>query len=152
MGGKEAKGQWGTPLMPAGANDDLLSAPLQAQAGFWRFNLTVPDPRCEALRNVPTRAGPGCPWFAACAPSESCLPGNVCADGYAGVRCTTCAAGYYRFNAACAVCPSSPWAVIVGFICGALVALGVSYFLNKSGITLTLIAVGVDFAQVRSLP
>jgi hypothetical protein len=47
------------------------------------------------------------------------------------------------------VCPSSPWAVVVGFVLGALVAAGISYALNKSGISLTLIAVGIDYAQVR---
>lgn len=33
----------------------------------------------------------------------------------------------------------------------ALVALGISYFLNKSGISLTLISVGIDYAQVISI-
>jgi hypothetical protein len=35
------------------------------------------------------------------------------------------------------------------FTRGALAALGISYGLNKSGISLTLIAVGIDYAQVR---
>jgi len=124
---------------------------MQAQPSFWRFNLTVPDSRCDALRNVDTRKAAGCPFFAACAPAESCLGNNTCAAGYTSERCQLCDDGFYRFNNACAPCPSSPWAVIVGFTVGALAALGISYALNKSGISLTLIAVGVDYAQVLSI-
>lgn len=129
----------------------LFALHLQSLPGFWRFNLSVPDSRCDALRNGETRRAAGCPYFAACAPAESCLGNNTCADGYTGARCALCADGYYRFNASCAPCPSSPWAVIVGFTVGALAALGISYGLNKSGISLTLIAVGVDYAQVLSV-
>jgi hypothetical protein len=120
----------------------------QALPGFWRFNLTVPDARCDAPRS--SRVEFGCPWFAACAPVESCLGNNTCAEGYTDARCALCADGFYRFNSSCARCPSSPWAVIVGFFLGALAALSISYGLNKSGISLTLIAVGIDYAQVRA--
>lgn len=123
----------------------------QALKSFWRFNLTVPDARCNALRNGPTRQADGCPWFVGCAPPESCLGYNTCAEGYTGTRCALCADGYFRFNAVCQVCPSSPYAVIIGFALGALAALGISYGLNKSGVSLTLIAVGVDYMQVLSI-
>lgn len=110
----------------------------------------MPDARCDAIRSSgPTRAEAGCPWFAACAPPESCLGNNTCAAGYTSERCALCDDGYYRFNAGCQLCPSSPYMVIILFVLGALAALGISYALNKSGISLTLIAVGVDFAQVR---
>jgi hypothetical protein len=127
---------------------ELVRDLVKALPGFWRFNLTVPDARCDAPRSGPTRAANGCPWFAACAPVESCTGNNTCAMGYTGDRCALCDDGYYRFNSSCARCPSSPWAVIVGFFLGALAALSISYGLNKSGISLTLIAVGIDYAQV----
>jgi hypothetical protein len=75
----------------------------------------------------------------------------VSADPVQSTRCALCADGFYRFNSGCAKCPSSPYAVIIGFVLGALIALGISYFLNKSGISLTLIAVGVDYFQVLSM-
>ena len=124
---------------------------LQAVPGFWRYNLSVPDSRCDSIRSGPSRAANGCPWFAACSPPESCLANNTCSVGYTGERCMLCADGFYRFNAACQPCPASPYAVIIGFVLGALAALGMSYYLNKSGISLTLIAIGVDYAQVLSI-
>jgi hypothetical protein len=68
-----------------------------------------------------------------------------------GTRCALCDDGFYRFNDACAKCPSSPYAVIIGFVLGALAALSISYWLNKINLSLTLISIGIDYAQVLSM-
>jgi hypothetical protein len=48
--------------------------------GFWRENLTVPDPKCSKLRW--NRMEHGCPYLSACEPTWSCLGNNECAAGY----------------------------------------------------------------------
>lgn len=124
---------------------ELYTDLVLAQSGFWR------EPSSSAPAGVCPPFGSQCVYVVPCLPSgnASCLPGNICAAGYTGDRCSLCADGFYRFNSFCQVCPSSPYAVIVIFVLVALLALGASYALNKSGISLTLIAVGVDYAQVR---
>ena len=138
------EGQYCTPcpvgvLCPGG---ELKTPLISALAGFWLNDASlIPS-------SIVCPIGPLCAYAVACAPSESCLANNVCATGYVGTRCALCDNGFYRVNSACAPCPSSPYAVIIGFVLGALAALGVSYGLNKSGISLTLISIGIDYAQV----
>jgi hypothetical protein len=121
---------------------------IYSDLGWWRVNLTQPNPLCDAKR-----AGrAACPYFVPCGPPESCLGNNTCALGYEGDRCAFCLKGkYYRVNGECIKCPDSPWAVLLIMLCGALAALGVSHCLNKYKITLALIAIGIDYFQIVSM-
>lgn len=127
---------------------ELYKSRVSAQGGFWMLAPGV----ATAAQCPPERQGlnlASCAYAVACSPNASCLPGNVCAEGYTGDRCSLCADGFFRANGICSACPSSPYAIIIIFIVGGIAALAVSYGLNKSGISLTLIAVGIDYAQVR---
>ena len=132
---------------PVGATcpgSELTTPLVTAQAGYW---LDTDGSLTPA--SFPCPGGPECAYTVACAPAESCLGKNLCAMGYTGKRCSLCADGYYRVNVACEACPSSPYAIIVIFVLLAVLALCASYLLNKYKIQLTLIAVGIDYAQVR---
>ena len=131
-------------LCPGGETDTDL---VKSIAGYWRVVPAQLTP--EAC--PPQRQGAALPYCVntiACQPSDSCLGNNVCSAGYTSDRCSLCADGFFRTNGHCAPCPSSPYAAIAIFIVGALTALGLSYLLNKSGISLTLISIGIDYAQV----
>ena len=95
--------------------------------------------------------GPGCPVFVACEPADSCLGANKCAANYQGERCQDCAARFYRVNGECIKCPDSPMAVIIVFVLLALLALASSWALTKYNVTISLIAIGIDYAQVVSI-
>lgn len=122
-----------------------------ASAGFWRV-----APSQLRAENCPPQRQDNllsfCAYAVACSPNASCLAGNICAAGYVGDRCSLCDDGFYRTNGSCAVCPTSPLTIVIVLVLLALGALGVSYILNKYDINLTLIAIGVDWAQVRGAP
>jgi len=124
---------------------------LTSKPGFWRSETANPSELCPAEhRNVQFR--PICPVFSPCEPPGSCLGNNVCAEGYEGARCAQCIKGkYYRVNGECIKCPDSPMAVIIIFILLAMSALGVSWALTKYNITIALISIGIDYAQVVSI-
>lgn len=119
-----------------------------ALPGFWR----IAESEVSAANCPPQRQGaslPFCVYAVACQPSSSCLANNTCAEGYVGQRCALCDSGFFRANGSCAPCPSSPLAVVLGLVLLALAALAGSYVLNKSGVPLTLLSIGVDYAQAR---
>jgi hypothetical protein len=119
-----------------------------AARGWWRADVPTPSPLC-----LPEQAGrPACPVFSPCYPLESCLGANVCALGYEGERCAYCLKGaYYRVNGECIKCPDSPWAAVVIFGLAGLAALGLSYALNRYRVSITLLSIGIDYAQVVSM-
>ncbi len=121
--------------------------------GWWRFNSTEPvqcHPR-RTHRALDSTRSPGCPVFVACEPPESCLGANQCAGEYAGDRCAACAKSYYRVSGECIKCPDSPWAVVIIFCVAALAALFGAYTLNAKSVNLSLISIGMDWAQVVAM-
>jgi len=124
---------------------------LTSKPGFWRSEISNPSELCpEEHRNKIYR--PVCPVFSPCEPPGSCLGDNICAEGYEGARCAQCIKGkYYRVNGECIKCPDSPIAVIISFILLAMLALVVSWALTKYNITIALISIGIDYAQVVSI-
>jgi len=123
-----------------------------ALPGYWRSNLTVPQPASMCHPNTMGRVMYGCPSLYACEPPWSCLGSNVCAEGYEGERCMFCLRGkYYRVNGECVKCPDSVWAVIIGLLLLLVAMAGFAYWLNKKNISIALISIGVDYAQVLSM-
>jgi VCBS repeat-containing protein len=119
-----------------------------SQTGWWRTDVAAPSDLCHPLRQSRAR----CPTFLPCEPAESCLGANVCADAYTGERCSECIKGsYYRVNGECIRCPNNPWAVVVIFVLGALVALMVAYTLNRKKVNLALISIGIDYFQIVAM-
>lgn len=126
---------------------------MTSDAGAWRANVTLGDEKCELehLTSV-MRAPYGCPVVLACEPTEACLGDNKCAVGYEGERCKDCLRGkYYRVDGRCIKCPDSLVAIII--IVGLLLmtAAGLAYFFNKKNLSVSIISIGIDWAQVVAL-
>jgi hypothetical protein len=89
---------------------------------------------------------------APCMPSEACMAGNTCADGYTSkapyYRCAACADGYYRRYNRCEPCPSSASGLFIGYIVVVALGAALAYGLSKSGTVIPLAAVALDFVQV----
>lgn len=118
--------------------------------GFYNLNDTARG-ACPPSADVPGRA-----WcIAPCEPAHACLGDNVCEDGYESKapmwRCSSCAAGFFRRASECVRCPSSPFALLIGFAVLALCATGAGYLLNRKGFDLAFISIAVDFFQVCCL-
>jgi hypothetical protein len=126
---------------------------VNATAGFWRLNKTVDDSLAVMFCDAPRRQTRAvCPVFLPCGPPEACLQDNVCADGYEGERCAYCLAGkYYRVNGKCVKCPDNLYVLYVGLAVLMLAVVAFAYFLNRKNISLALIAIGIDYAQVMSM-
>jgi uncharacterized membrane protein AbrB (regulator of aidB expression) len=60
-------------------------------------------------------------------------------------------AGFYPTANQCVKCPDSPYALIVGFLMLVLAAAGLGFFLNKKGVNLAFVSIGVDFMQVLAM-
>lgn len=88
-----------------------------------------------------------------CIPSEACIGANVCAPGYVSraplFRCGYCAPGFYRSNAVCVPCPTSPAGLVVGFALVAIAGAGAAYYADRKKINVAFVAIGIDYAQVR---
>ena len=98
-----------------------------------------PSPRCHPERQY-TRTN--CSEFVACQPADACLGNNVCADGYEGIRCASCAEGtHYRINGLCEECPDNPWLLFLALIAAACVAGGGAYVLNSKNVNLAFMSV-----------
>lgn len=131
---------------------------LTATAGFWRINASIAPVLsedatlfCELSRQV-SRAAVGCPVIQPCEPVEACLANNICEVGYKSVdpiyRCATCDKGFYRISGKCEKCPDQLWLVYTGLVLLLFVVIALAYFLNKKGVSLSLLAIGIDYAQV----
>jgi hypothetical protein len=107
-------------------------------AGWWRFNVSGADAQCLGQ----TRRASTCPSLVPCLPSAACTGANSCDAAYDGDRCALCAKNYYRTNALCIPCPSSPWAIIVAFVLVAIAAAAAAYALHKFNVSLMLITIG----------
>ena len=83
-----------------------------ALRGWWRFNVTGDHWACVGRNNRLST----CPNVVPCLPASACLGNNLCSAPYDGDRCSNCATGFYRNNGNCVPCPSSPWAIIIGFL------------------------------------
>lgn len=70
---------------------------------------------------------------------------------YTDVRCSKCDKGFYRISGKCEKCPDQLWLVYTGLVVLLFVVIGLAYFLNKRGVNLSLMAIGIDYAQVVSL-
>lgn len=104
-------------------NDLVVASP-----GWWRFNVSGSSTACAGRSGRATT----CPSVVPCLPSTACLGANVCDKQYAGVRCSSCASGFYRNNGSCIPCPSSPWAIIVGFLLIASFGTGAGAFSSQT--------------------
>jgi hypothetical protein len=89
-----------------------------------------------------------------CSPSSACIGDNICAVGYASLppmyRCASCASGYYVSAGNCIKCPDSPYALVIGFILVVMAAAGLAAFLNRKGVNVAVLSLGVDYFQVRA--
>jgi hypothetical protein len=143
-------------VCPGGEHQDDLT---YAKPGWFRDNITnslgSPHPTCVRVNRTSRLA---CPNFLPCEPKwnspenpGACTGWNMCGLGYAGFRCQKCDKGFHRVVGLCEKCPSSPWLVIIMFIAGSIAALAVAYALNKYKISLVLISIGIDWAQVLSM-
>lgn len=137
--------------------DERYADLLRATAGFWRINATVLPALseeatlfCELSRQL-SRAAIGCPVIQPCEPVEACLGNNICDIGYTAVRCASCDKGFYRISGKCEKCPDQLWLVYTGLVVLLFVVIGLAYFLNKRGVNLSLLAIGIDYAQVSLL-
>ena len=87
-----------------------------------------------------------------CSPASACLGDNHCAEGYMSkapmYRCASCALHYYARAGSCIKCPDSPYALVIGFILIVIAAVGLGVFLNKRGVNVAVISIGVDYFQV----
>lgn len=69
-----------------------------------------------------------------------------------GVRCMRCLKGaYYRINGRCEKCPNSPAGMFVLAAVVLIFAIAVAYWMNRRKISIALVAIGVDYAQVLSM-
>lgn len=88
-----------------------------------------------------------------CIPAEACIGANICAPGYVSqaplFRCGYCAKGFYRSNAACVPCPTSPAGLVVGFALAAIAGAGAAYYADRKKINVAFVAIGIDYAQVE---
>jgi hypothetical protein len=65
-------------------------------------------------------------------------------------RCSECLKGkYYRLDGECIKCPNNPWVVAAGAIAIAIFVCTGAYILNKKAVNIGMLAIMVDFAQVR---
>jgi len=156
-------------VCPGGEMDFDLTV---SKFGFWRNNVSDAS-MCSPLRASRTLpGGPGCPVFLACEPPEACLGSNKCGKEYSNCawtdqdpnknyecvanaqdagRCAYCANRFYRVNGVCIKCPDSPWATVIIFVLLAVIAMTVAYTLNSKNINLSLISIGMDWAQVVAM-
>ena len=90
-----------------------------------------------------------------CVPKTACLGDNQCATGYMSkppmFRCASCAEHYYPSAGNCIKCPDSPYALIIGFILLVVAAVGLGVFLNKRGVNVAVISIGVDYFQILAI-
>jgi hypothetical protein len=126
---------------------------VNATAGFWRINASVDSVQAQQFCDAPRRlTREACPAMLVCGPPDACLANNICADGYEGEACAYCLKGtYYRVNGDCVKCPNNLYVLYVGLVLLLLCMIAFSYFLNKKNVSLALIAIGVDYAQVMSM-
>ena len=69
-----------------------------------------------------------------------------------GPRCMFCLKGkYYRVNGECIKCPQSLYAILIGMGGVLVAAAAFAYWMNKKKISIALVAIGVDYAQVLSM-
>jgi len=123
--------------------------------GFFRVEGSCPVGREEFCYN-----------FEPCSPTEACAGGNVCGKGYTGAKCAMCcdagqakdglngACGstlYHRSAKACVECPQN-LGLLAGLFCVAVVlALMGAWWAKRRRVDVSVIAIGIDFAQVLSV-
>jgi hypothetical protein len=143
-------------LCPRGARCQGGGYEPQALQGWWLLQVGASDANCQAALRA-TRVGEGedgrgeCPYFVPCEPKAACDGVNKCAPAYAGERCTTCAAGYYKLQGECTTCPSC-WAckVLMLLLFAAAGCVGV-YVLSTRAVKIPLASIGVDYFQVLAI-
>ena len=116
--------------------------------GFFNLNGTMAS-ACPPAIAIPGRTS----CIVPCVPADACIGSNLCATGYMSkppyFRCASCATGYYLQGPSCVQCPNSPIALIIGIASVFIVVAMLGYFLNKRGVNIGYISIGVDWAQVR---
>jgi hypothetical protein len=129
------------------------------------YNLNSSDAYSIAVGNGDNMLNQACPagqqtdgrdlCIVPCDPPESCLGNNMCANGYTSAapwwRCATCAKGFYKRSGSCIKCPDSPAALFIGFILLVVFVCCAGFFLNKKGVNVAVLSIGVDFFQVLAI-
>ena len=59
---------------------------------------------------------------------------------------------YYRLDGECIICPNNPWILAVGAIVIITLICLAAYVLNGKSVNVGMLAIMVDYAQVRRLP
>eukprot|EP00937_MAST-01D_sp_MAST-1D-sp2_P000675 g675.t1 len=125
-----------------------------AKQHWWRMEPELDDPdarQCHFDRQNRPEGYGECYYFVPCEPKESCLGLNFCEVGYAGMRCTDCAKGYFRRTGECVPCPDCPLCIVLLFIGVGVVCGTAGYILSRKNIELGIVAIGVDYFQVLSM-
>lgn len=135
----------------ASASDPASRYPYPtAIAGFFNLNGAMAS-ACPSGNAVPGRDV----CIVACVPADACDKSNVCSTGYASkppfYRCGSCAANYYPTGNTCALCPNSPYSIVVVFVLAVLLGGAAAYVLNKKNINIAFISIGLDFMQVMAM-
>ena len=117
---------------------------LRAVANFVNATSGLPQSQMRKVCIVP------------CDPSFACLGANQCAVGYVSklpmYRCASCDVGYFRSGGGtCAVCPNSPYVLLIGIILLMGAVAGLGYWLNKRHVNLAVVSIGIDFFQVLAI-
>lgn len=90
-----------------------------------------------------------------CDPAESCLEGNLCAEGYVSqpptYRCSMCSAGFYRVSGVCARCPPLRVLSILLVLLAAAASAGITYILSLNDMHLGALNIVVEYVQIVSL-
>ena len=116
--------------------------------GFYITMDTVPSilcpPESQSMRDR-------CPASVACMPSHACIGDNLCSAAYSGERCASCAAGYYKINSSCQVCPKIAW--IIPLIAALLLFASaiIVYLLRNMNACLGVISIFIDYFQILSV-
>jgi Cu/Zn superoxide dismutase len=128
--------------------------------GWWRMSPQIgkADARvgsdlaqCPPERHDRPGAYDTCHYFVPCEPKTSCTGENFCDVGYAGVRCSECAKGYFRRTGECEPCPDCPICMVLMFLGIGMMAGVVGYILSRKNIEMGIVAIGVDYFQILAM-
>ena len=91
----------------------------------------------------------GCRPPGACAGANACSPGYVSAPPY--FACGSCAPSYFMRDGLCAPCPAVPIVLVVGCIALVMALCALAYALNRKGVALGCLSIGIDYFQVVAI-
>lgn len=135
------EGFWHDPRTTSALTPVLPCQPADACVGGALFGNSTA--RCSLLWLE--AAGGGGSSDPGCAPLDASV---LCAQGYAGARCSSCVKGFYRLNGACARCSPQHGLVVGGMVAGVVAAGVLLVVVIRSGMSLAPLTIGMDYFQV----